>query len=157
MIPKFPEEWKLTISDLMLELKEGKRKQVGYPELDWARAYERSLIPDYYRFPARGDLYESQLDQEVEFLTAWSAPFTGSGKSTLFKGERIWIDDDPVDEKAIGAYALPVEYLKLESRMVNDSDRNADKYGGFYFHIDTKTLNEKFRLIQTRFRKEKYK
>lgn len=153
--PKRPEDWKLTISDLMIELNEGKKKHIGQLELDWAREYERSLIPENYRFPHKGDLYESKYDQEVEFLTAWAAPYTGSGKSTLFRGERIWIDAEPGDKKAIGTYAVPVDYKELETRMVSESDRSEEKYSGFYFYINTMSLNENFILVRTRYRGRK--
>ena len=122
-IQPMPKGWKLTISDLIKEMDDGKRKSIGYPELDWAIQYERSLIPSKYRFPQKGDLYESKVDQIISFLTSWKAPFTGDGKSKLFKGERIWIALDPIDDKPIGVYALPVEYSKLEQRMVSESDR----------------------------------
>jgi len=143
-IKERPKDWNLTISDLMNELNKGKRKQLNEPELTWAREYERSLIPISYRFPRKGDLYQSKQDQKIEFLTAWSAPYTGSGKAILHKGEKIWIDSDPIEKEPIGAYALPVDYEELELRMVPSSERNAGKYNGFYLSIDTKVLNEKF-------------
>ena len=90
MIMTRPKDWKLTIADLLNEMSEGKRKNCGQQELEWAREYERSLIPSNYRFPLKGDLYESNIDQMIEFLTSWEAPFTGSGKSMLYKGEKIW-------------------------------------------------------------------
>lgn len=151
-----PVDWKLTIADLMLEMKEGKRKSIGQPDLDWAREYEISIIPDGYRFPKTGDVYESIADQEVEFMTAWAAPFTGGGQGTLLKGEKIWIPEQ-TKEKCTGAYADPVDYYRLEQRMVSEADRTADKYGGFYFFIKTSDLNEKYKLIDTGFKKERYK
>ena len=82
----FPAGWNLTISDLLKELTEGKRKQLGSPETEWARAYERSLIPKAYRFPRKGDLYESKIDQEIEFLTSWTAPFYWKRKVYTIQG-----------------------------------------------------------------------
>lgn len=155
-IPLCPEGWNLTISDLMQEMNDGKRKQVGHPEIEWAREFERSLIPEDYRFPQKGDLYESKTDQTIEFLTSWAAPFTGGGESTILKGEKIWISSDPSDKKPISTYALPVNYKELEQRMVASSDRNAPKYGGFYFSIKTNDLNENYILIQTGFSKAEY-
>ena len=155
-IPR-PKNWNKTISDLMQEMKEGKRHEVGQPEIDWAHKYERDLIPENYRYPKEGDLYESKFDQEIEFLTAWSAPFTGGGNGTLLKGEQIWINSGPLEAKPIGSYALPVKYTELEKRMVSESDRNTPNYGNFYFHFDTKTLNENFNLIKTGFKKEPWK
>lgn len=154
---KFPVDWYLTVSDLMDELKSGKRKQIGDPELSWAREYERTLIPTNYRFPKKGDLYQSKFDQTIDYLTAWSAPYTGGGTTKLFKDEKIWIDSEPSDDKPIGVYAIPVDYKNLEERIVPSSDRAAYKYDGYYFHINTKALNENFDLIQTDFEKDKYK
>lgn len=155
-LPPRPDDWKLTMSDLMQEMNEGKRKQVGHPEIGWAREYENSLIPKNYRFPQKGDLYESKIDQTITFLTAWKAPFTGGGKSTLKKGDKIWIADKPTNDKPTRTYALPVDYKLLEERMVSFSDRNSPKYGGFYFSVSTIDLNEKFTLVQTDFSKEMY-
>jgi hypothetical protein len=152
----FPNDRKLTLSDLMEEMKHGKREQIGQVEMDWARQYERSLIPEHYRFPKLGDLYESKTDQKIKFLTSWAAPYSGGGEGILFKGERIWVDSHPDGVKPIGTFALPVNYRELETRMVSQSDRNAFKYGGFYFYISTVDLNEKFILLQTAFTKEKH-
>lgn len=149
-----PADWNLTISDLMAEMNAGKRKSVGQPELDWAREYERSLIPEGHRFPRKGDVYESLEDQTVHYMTAWAAPFTGGGDAMLLKGEQIWINSQPVDQKPIGTYALPLEYEKLEERMFPKQDRENPKYGGFYFHFKTVDLNRTFRLVRTDFTKE---
>ncbi len=69
-----PADWHWTISDLMQEMKAGKREQIGQQELNWAKEYERSLIPEGTRFPAKGDVYEALHDQTVTFVTAWAAP-----------------------------------------------------------------------------------
>lgn len=148
---ELPPGWNLTISNLMSEMKAGKRKSINKQELDWAREYERSLIPDNARFPQKGDIYESLIDQTVSYLTHWAAPFTGGGEATLLQGERVRIHSDPGDDKPIGAYALPVEYKKLEKRMVPIEAREISKYGGFSFYFTTMELNERFRLVKTRF------
>jgi hypothetical protein len=152
----FPAGWHLTISDLMDDLKNGQRKEIKDPEMTWAREYERSLIPPNYRFPQKGDLYGAKFDQEVDFLTSWSAPYTGGGVTKLFKDEQVWVDTNPSEEKPIGAYLLAVKYLEFEARIVSESDRNAFKYDSFCFHINTKTLNESFDLLKTGFEKEKF-
>src|SRR6266480_3217633 len=85
-----PPDWNLTIDDLIAEMKAGKRGSVGQPELDWAREYERSLIPEGIRFPQKGDVYESLKDQTVSYLIAWHGPFTTGGEAPLLKGERVW-------------------------------------------------------------------
>jgi hypothetical protein len=149
--PPMPPDWNLTLDDLFAEMKAGKRKSVGNPEAEWAKEYERSLIPEGTRFPQKGDLYESTCDQMVQYMTAWAAPYTGSGEALLLKGERIWIETQPVDIKPIGSYALPVDYKKLEARMVPQAERSSFKYGGFYFYFKTVDLEKNFTLLQTGF------
>lgn len=147
--PPRPDDWNLTLKDLFREMDEGKRKSLGQPEMEWAREYEASLIPEDYRFPHKGDLYESKKEQVVDYLTSWAAPFTGGDKTTIYPGERFWIDSEPIFDKPISSYAMAVDYDALERRIVPSSDRNAPKYGGFYFSFDTVVLNEDFELIQT--------
>jgi hypothetical protein len=147
--PPRPEDWHFTFADLMAE----KRQSVGQPELDWARDYERSLIPPAMRFPQKRDVYEALHDMEVEFMTAWAAPFTGGGKSLLMQGEKVFVHFDPAEEKPIGAYVEAMEYNMLEERMVSASERNSSKYGGFYFYFSTVELNTKFALVQTGYRR----
>lgn len=144
-----PPDWNLTISDLMAEMKAGKRTSIGSPEGDWAREYERSLIPGGARFPRKGDVYESLQDQKVSYLTAWAAPFTGGGEAVLLKGDRVWIHSAPRDEKPVGTYALPVEYDMLHERMVPPGERKNSGYRGFYLYFSTVDLNEKFVLIES--------
>jgi hypothetical protein len=151
-----PEGWNLTYDDLFAEMRAGKRKSVGKPEMDWAIEYETSLLPPNTRFPKKGDLYESLADQQIEYMTAWAAPYTGGGKGLLLKGERIWIHSDPRDEKPLGAYALPVEYEKVEERMVAAAERETEKYGGLYFYFKTVELEKNFRLIETDFKGQKW-
>jgi len=153
---KKPKNWNLTIDDLLKEMKDGKRTSVGSPEIDWAREYQQSLIPSNYRFPRQGDLYQATESFEIDYMTAWEAPYTGSGTSKIEKGEKIWIDYEHLDPKPISTYALPVEYKKLERRMVPSTERDDPKFGGFYFHISTTTLNEKFNFIQTGFSKDRH-
>ncbi|MCW5205801.1 hypothetical protein VU08_02555 [Desulfobulbus sp. F5] len=151
--PPRPEDWHFTFADLMAEMKAEKRKSIGQPELDWARDYERSMIPATMRFPQKGDVYEALHDMEVEFMTAWAAPFTGGGKAMLMQGERVFVHSDSAEEKPIGAYVEAMEYKMIEERMVSASERTSSKYGGFYFYFSTVELNTKFVLVQTGYRK----
>lgn len=148
-IPPAPPDWNLTISDLMAETKAGKRKPVGSPELDWARNYERSLLPTDTRFPKKGDVYEAIEDVPVHFMTAWAAPFTGSGDGVLKKGEQVFLKDEPPNPRPIRIYASAVDYDLLEARMVPGGERQNDKYRGFYFSIKTRDMIKSFRLVRT--------
>ena len=144
-----PPGWNKTIADLFDEMRRGERKSVGGPEVEWARAYERSQLPSDTRFPRKGDLYEAIEDMEVKFLTSWSAPYTGSGKGMLRMGDQVRVDDDPLDDQAISTYAVAVDYAALEERLVSFSDRKEPRYSGFYFSLSTADLNRRFKLIQS--------
>lgn len=154
MISPRPPEWNLTVDDLFREMKEGKRASIGQQETDWARDYEVSLIPENYRFPKTGDLYEVVKALEVTFLTHWSAPYTGGGEGMLVPGDRIWLPDQ-LNEKASSAYAEPVDYPELEQRFVSVSDRTDFNYSGFSIIVKTVDLNEKFKLVETGFKKRR--
>jgi len=136
-------------------MKEGKRDLIGQQEAEWAKDYEVSLIPAHYRFPKTGDLYEAKIDQEISFITLWSAPFTGGGSGIIRAGERIWILSE-TNEKTAGTYAEAENYKAIEQRMVSDSDRAAISYNGFSLVVKTIDLNEKFRLIETGFSKKRF-
>ena len=81
--PPRPSTWCKTMDDLFREMKEGKRKSIGQPEIGWARDYTKSLIPPEARFPQKGDVYKVKKDLEVTFMTSWAAPFTGGGETTI--------------------------------------------------------------------------
>ncbi|MFZ5563801.1 MAG: hypothetical protein ACOZBW_07080 [Thermodesulfobacteriota bacterium] len=151
--PPRPEGWNLTLTDLMDEVETGRWGPLKPHELEWARDYERSLIPDTMRFPRKGDVYEALGDMEVDFMTAWAAPFTGGGKALMKKGDRVFVESGPSDPKPIGSYVTAMDYRTLEERMVPEQDRNAPGYGGFYFFFSTIDLNTKFALVQTGYEK----
>ena len=140
-----PPGWNKTIDDLFDESKKN-GSAVESPEVEWARDYERSLIPAGTRFPKRGDVYEATSDVEVSYLTSWSAPFTGGGSGRLKKGERVIIDYEPLP-RPIAANAKAINYTHLEQEMVRESDRSNNKYSGFYFVLKTLQLSRAFRLV----------
>ncbi len=146
-----PADWNLTISDLMDELTEGKRDSLGSQERIWALDYERSMLSAEIRFPRKGDVYESLEDQNIHFLIAYSAPFTGEGEGVLLKGDKIWIHSDKTEDNPMGEYAIPVNYKELEQRMVAPDERDSLRYDGFYFYFKTIDFNEKFKLVDTGF------
>ncbi|MDG2991529.1 hypothetical protein L3556_11395 [Candidatus Synechococcus calcipolaris G9] len=146
-IPPSPPGWNKTISDLYAEMVRGERASVGSPEVDWARDYERRLIPPDMRFPRKGDVYEALEDMTVHYMTSWAVPFTGGGEGLLKEGDRVIVDSEPHDSRAISTYASAVDYEALEARIVPASDRKAPQYGGFYFSFKTVDLNRKFKLV----------
>ena len=149
-----PADWKYTISDLVNDMQSGKRKFIEPFECEWAREYEQSLIPDDVRYPKKGNIYESLEDQTVGYLTSYKAPYTGGGDGTLLKGEQIWIWTDPAGEKPLAGGALPIEYEKMEERIVSKEERESSKYAGFQFVIPIVDLNSKFKLVGIGYQKE---
>jgi hypothetical protein len=154
-VPPAPPGWNKTIQDLFAETRSGKSHSVGSPEVDWARDYERSLIPIGSRFPKKGDVYEATTDVEVSYLTSWAAPCTGGGKGTLMKGERVVIDADPLP-RAIIANGRPIDYLRVEERVVPFTDRTNGQYSGFYLLLKTIDLSRYFKLVHEEASKADY-
>lgn len=146
-IPPAPVGWNKTTDDLLREAERGERLGVGRPEMDWAIEYERSLIPSTMRFPRKGDVYEASADMTVDYMTAWTGPYTGGGTGILKQGDRVVVAQKVSDPKPIGVYVKAVDYAELEARMVPLEERKAPPYGGFYFSFDTVDLNTKFRLV----------
>ncbi len=143
--PPAPPGWNKTIQDLFDEAKTT-RPPVGPPEVEWARDYERNLIPAGTRFPKKGDVYEATEDVEVNYLTSWSAPFTGGGPGTLKKGEPVIIDYEPLPQP-IAANAKAINNAQVENSMVPESDRSNSKYAGFYLVLNTLELSRDFKLV----------
>jgi hypothetical protein len=148
-MPPAPAGWDKTIADLSAELHAGLRDTLGSPEVDWARDYERSLLPADTRFSCKGDVYETLEDFEVPYMTSWRAPFTGGGKALLKRGDQIEIPDSSVIPQPILVYARAVNYRELEVRVVPESERKSESYTGFYFAVRTSDLNTKFRLVRS--------
>jgi hypothetical protein len=143
--PRAPPGWNKTIQDLFDESSKTK-SAVGSPEVEWARDYERSLIPAGTRFPKKGDVYEATKDVEVNYLTSWSAPFTGGGSGVLKKGERVIINYEPLP-RPIAANAKAINYRRVEEWMVPEADRSNNKYGGFHLVLKTLELSRDFKLV----------
>ena len=146
-VPPAPPGWNKTIDELFAEIDRGERTSVGSPEADWARDYERNLIPSSMRFPRRGDVYEAIVDVDVRYLTAWAAPFTGGGRGSLKAGDRVLIDQASLDPKPIAIYAKPVDYASVEARLVPADVRSTKNYSGYYLSLKTVDLNHMFRLV----------
>jgi hypothetical protein len=144
--PPAPPGWNRTIQDLTDEAKKT-GSAVGSPEVDWARDYERSLIPAGTRFPKKGDVYEAIEDINVHYMTAWAAPYSGGGEGILHAGDRVLVSYDPTYPQPVAVYAQAVDYARVEERMVPESDRSNKKYNGFYFFLRTADLSRIFRLV----------
>lgn len=147
-IPPAPPGWNKTIADLFSESAAGTRRSIGSPEVDWARAYERTLLPEGVRFPRKGEIFEVLEPCEATYLTAWEAPYTGGGKVALARGWRLRVSELPRDETPISVYAEAVDYAAVEALVVPAADRTASRYRGYYFSVPTKVLCTKCRLVE---------
>jgi len=143
---EFPPGWNKTISDLGAEIKKSPRP-MGPPETEWARAYERSLLRPWARFPLDGEVYETLEDTRVGFLTHWHAPFTGGGDGIIPKGTQVRVKVYDWIREPISVYAEPLEGPRIEQLLVSEEDRRNPKYGGFSLSLPTADLNRLFRLV----------
>jgi hypothetical protein len=144
---EFPPGWNKTLSDLFAESKDS-RRPVGPPETEWARAYERSLLRPWARYPVDGEVYETLECAPVRFLTHWRAPFTGGGEGTLPKGTEVRVKIPDWIREPIGVYADPIDVPRIERLLVSEDDRTNAKYAGFSLSISTADLNKQFRLVK---------
>ncbi len=140
--------WRQTVADLMAELRTGKRTEISGEEVELAKAYQRRKMPSGLKFPKAGEVYEAIEDFEVHYMTAHYAPFTGGGRALLPKGERIRVCE-PSNPEPLGVYCDPLNYDALHERIVPAKERAHERYGGYYFSIDTVDLNRSFRLVES--------
>jgi hypothetical protein len=136
-----PPRWNKTIDDLMAE-----KRAISGDEVEWARDYERSQLRPWARFPRDAEVFEAQADLKLDYLTHWSAPFTGGGSCVIRKGTRIRVSVPPFDPAPIGVYAAPLD-AALEKEIVPEADRLAANYGGFSLFVKTAQLNKDFRPV----------
>jgi hypothetical protein len=120
----FPPGWNKTITDLCAEA-DKLGLPVGSPQTDWARAYERSLLRPWARFPLDGDIYEALEDTAVSFMTSWKAPFTGGGTGAVPKGTKVRVSVSDFEPEPIRVYAQPLEREMIERLLVPEEDRKS--------------------------------
>ena len=137
---KYPDGWNKTTDDL------DESRIITSDEFAWAEAYERDQLGNV-RFPLNGEVYESIDEVEIIYLTHWCAPYTGGGKCILKKNVQVKVEVHERNQEPIAVYALPLNYDNLESEIIPKDDLEATKYGSYSLSIETKVLNNKFKLI----------
>lgn len=137
-----------TFEEMDLELKNGLRKSITQEDVEKSTELKRALYPDWIIYPKGDEIYEAIEVVEIDYMTAWSAPFAGGGKTTFPKGEQISIVK-PNHDKPTSMYCDPVNYDELHSIIVPEKDRRAKGYNGYYLCIDTLNLNTKFKLVSS--------
>jgi hypothetical protein len=139
-----PAGWKKTYLDLAREFP----GRVPSPEeWEWARAYERTELRKWARFPVDGDIFEAVHDTPVEYLTHWKAPFTDGGSGVLPAGTRFRVLVMKGDAEPIRVYADPLDRDLIEKCLIPSKVSSDDKYAGFSLSITTADLNRIYRLV----------
>lgn len=145
-----PADWQMTLADLEKEKLEGNRSTITNNEFNWARQYEREQNRSKFRFPRRGDLYQTRFDQNLTYSVDLSGVPAGVyGSLNIAAGEQFWVSSDPTEDEPFGANLIPVAFKKIEAMIIPEQEISGIQYTGFDFYISTPDLNEKFDLIQT--------
>jgi hypothetical protein len=143
-----PPGWNNTIDDLFEEMKQGKRLFATGDEGDWARDYERSLLPPGTVFPRGRQIWEAIHDCDVHVGCIFAAPASFSGTGRLTAGARVRIIDGGVDPQPILASFTPLRYDELHESLVPADVRREPRYTSYSLSVKTAYLNEHFRLVE---------
>ena len=81
-----------------------------------------------------GQRYRTFTDLPVLALTQWYSSFTGGQEGILPAGESFTVDHDPMPG-APGVACKPDRYEEMELHLVQESERRAEKYAGYYLVI----------------------
>jgi hypothetical protein len=143
-----PKGWNKTVADLFEEMRQGKRLTATDEEGDWAREYERSLLPARTVFPRDGQIWESVSDCEVDFEVFFAAPGGApAGTFRLSQGEGVRIGAQTNDE-ALLVHFLPVRYEDLQTVIVAPHVRANPRYSNYALYAKTGYFSEHFRLVK---------
>jgi hypothetical protein len=145
--PPAPPGWNRTMADLSAEMQRGERREIGWPESQWAIDYERSLLPAGTHFPREGEVYEVIEPLEVTVMISRAAPFTDSRRLVLAVGEQVVIASAS-DDRPITVYATAVDERAFKARLVPWWMRWWPVSQGFYLALDTLDLNTRFRRVR---------
>ncbi len=143
-----PQGWNKTIDDLFDEMKRGERLVVGGDECDWARDYERSLLPPGTVFPRGNQIWEVTETCDVRVHYVFAAPGSFSGTGILAAGDRVRIMKGGVDTQPIIVSFLPLRYDQLQDSLVPADVRSTPRYTNYALSVKTAYFNEHFRLVE---------
>lgn len=133
-----------TVKELIAEMGE---RTVSMEEIEAARAYERSLIPEGTVIPKSGDIYRSKRNVAVTTMITFAAPFTGGHECKLPPGIEVKIGEI-YEDLPVAINCIPIKSEELESTLVPENDINSDKYTGYYLTIKTHEFKDGFEKIE---------
>jgi len=141
-----PPGWNRTIDDLMAELGRGERAGISGEEADWARGYERSLLPPDTVFPADGEVWEAVDDAEVRVMRHYAAPVTDTNDAVLPRGERVRVIGSGQD-RPIVVSAEPLRHDELLPALVPDDVRAEPRFTNYSLMVKTAYFIQHFRRV----------
>ena len=126
----------------------GERLFASGEEGDWARDYERSLLPAGIVLPLDVQVWEvvDECDAHVHYIFA--TPASSGGRGRLVSGERVRIMTGDIDPKPIVVSFLPLRYDELHDSLVPPDVRSAPRYTNYALSVKTAYFNERFRLVE---------
>jgi hypothetical protein len=143
-----PPGWNKTIEDLFQEMKQGERLFGTGDEIEWARDYERSLLPSGTVFPRGKQIWEAIHECDVMVHYIFAAPTSDCGTGRLTAGERVRITEGGTDPKPIVVSFLPLRYDELQRGLVPADVRREPRYTNYALSVRTAYFNEHFRLVE---------
>jgi hypothetical protein len=143
-----PPGWNKTIDDLFEEMERGERLFLSGDEGNWARDYERSLLPPGTVFPQGDQIWEVVNDCDVNIHYIFAAPVSNSGRGRLASGERVQIMQGGIDPKPIVVSFLPLRYNELHASLVPPDVCDAPRYTNYALSVKTAHFNRHFRLVE---------
>lgn len=146
--PDKPKDWCLTYEDLKKEAQAGKRKTIRKYEIEWAREYEESLIPQGYRYPEPSDVYIFNQDFQLRFLSHWSGPWTLGDDYTFKKGMKCHITYDNTIIRPERFDLRPFNYQEIfEAYKSSIKSPDPKRCKNISFNISKKEFDEYFELL----------
>ena len=143
-----PPDWNRTIADLMAEIDRGEREGgISGEEIEWARDYERSLLPPDTVFPADGEVWEAIGDAEVLVMRHYAAPVTDTNEAVLPLGERVRVIGSHLPEPII-ITAVPLRYDELLETLVPADVRAEPRFTNYSLSIPTAYFNQHFWRVE---------
>ena len=100
----------------------------------------------YKRF-RKGDRFQALQDVDVLVMTQWHAPYTGGDDGVVPKGEVLEVISDALPEAA-GVGLKPVRYQELHATLVDEADRLAEGYAGYYLVVLFDVLDKEFSRVK---------
>jgi hypothetical protein len=130
----------------MAEIDRGERAGISGEEAEWARNYERSLLPPDTVFPADGEVWEAIDDAEVLVMRHYAAPVTDTNDAVLPRGERVRVIGSSQD-RPIVISAEPLRYGELLARLVPGDVRAEPRFTNYSLMVKTEAFNRHFRRV----------